>query len=384
MEKIEDSSTAPQKNYLGVQALRGIAAALVVLHHCIMMWLAWIEHRPKGAHWKNGSSGVDIFFIISGFVMAISLPGLAKKSNKAGVFLWRRFTRIVPLYWGATTLKIAILKVWPSAALNDLGTPWRIITSYLFIPANNGRGEIYPVLEVGWTLSYEVFFYLLFAAALALDLSPLTFLAPCLTGIALVGLLRPDNWPDFTILASTLVIEFLYGVILAELATRRKLPGNRIGMLLLGGGFVALMLIPQAPPQWKFLAWGLPAAAVVAGAVTLEKTYGKRLPGFLLLAGDASYSLYLSHTFIMPLLGNIMRRCHFAGTSALVVSIILGLGISFPVAVLVHLYIEKPLMNLFKKRPETPSKPDVTLNILEPSSVVPVSQARPEPAVVSA
>ena len=310
--------------------------------------------------------------------MAISLPGLAGKANKSGVFLWRRFTRIVPLYWGATTAKIAILKLWPSAALNPVGTPWRMLASYLFIPANNGKGEMYPVLDVGWTLSYEIFFYLLFAVAIALDLYPLAFLAPCLTAVALIGMLRPATWPDFTILASTIVIEFLYGVILAHLVTRKKLPGNRVGMLLLGGGFVALMLIPQAPANWKFLAWGLPAAAVVTGAVALEGKYGARAPKWLIEAGEASYALYLSHTFIMPFLGNVLGRLHLPGTVSLTAAIVLGLGISFPVSLLVHRWVEKPLMNLFKKRPNpiqimpadaAPADAGAPLAIAERSSV---------------
>jgi peptidoglycan/LPS O-acetylase OafA/YrhL len=362
------TSDGTGNNYLGVQALRAVAAALVVLHHSIMMWLAWIVHRPTAPHWRNGASGVDIFFTISGFVMAISAPGLAGKANKAGLFLSRRFTRIVPLYWGATTAKIAILKLWPSAALNPVGTPWRILASYLFIPANNGKGEMYPVLDVGWTLSYEVFFYLLFSAALALDLYPLAFLAPCLTAVGLVAMLRPATWPDFTILASTMVIEFLYGVILAHLVTRKKLPGSRVGMLLLAGGFAALMLIPQAPPNWKFLAWGLPAAAVVTGAVALERKYGARLPKWLLEAGDASYALYLVHTFIMPFLGNILGRLRLPGTVSLAAAIVLGLGISFPVSLLVHRWVEKPLMSLFKKRPKPATEAGAPLAIAEGSS----------------
>ncbi len=352
-----EKSESSRKNYHCVQAMRAVAAALVVLHHSIMMWLSWIVHRPEGSHWMNGASGVDIFFTISGFVMAISLPGLAGKKNKAGLFLWRRFTRVVPLYWGVTTLKVLILKLWPAAALNAVGTPWRIVASYLFIPTVNGKGELYPVVEVGWTLNYEVFFYLLFAVAVALELPPLAFLTPCLTGLVLLGLFRTPTWPAFTMLASSLVLEFLYGVILAHFATRRKLPGNRWGMVLLAGGFLVLMLVPEPTFGSRFLLWGLPAAAMVVAAVALEEKWGERVPKWLLLAGDASYSLYLTHTFVMPILGHVMRSMHITGKPALAVAIILGIGVSFPVAMLVHLYVEKPLMNIFKKRREGP-KPD--------------------------
>jgi exopolysaccharide production protein ExoZ len=256
----------------------------------------------------------------------------------------------VPLYWAALTVSIAQIALQPPAALGALLTPWRIAASYLFIPAKNGNGEMYPLLTVGWTLNYEAFFYLLFAAALALDVSPLAFLAPILTALALVGTVRPDTWPDFTSLASPQVIEFLYGVVLAHLATRRKLPGKALGALLLGGGFLALLLMPEPPAPWGFLEWGLPAAAMVAGAVALEDALGRRLPKWLLEAGDASYALYLSHIFLLPAMVYIVGRLRVTGAPALAAAAVLGLAITFPAAILVHRLVEKPLMNLFKRR----------------------------------
>jgi len=330
--------------------MRAVAAMLVVLHHSISMWLDWIVKQPLARHWTNGAAGVDIFFVISGFVMTISLPGLAGKPNKAGVFLWRRFTRIVPLYWVALTLTIAQTKLNPTAALHSLLTPWRVAASYLFIPANNGRGEMFPVVTVGWTLNYEVFFYFLFAAALALNVSPLAFLTPVLTAVALVGMMRPATWPDFTALASPMVIEFLFGVILAHLATRRKLPGAAWAAVLLVTGFLTLMLMPEYPASLRFLTWGLPAAAVVVGAAAIEGQIGGRLPKWLLAAGDASYALYLTHIFVLSHLGNALQKLHFTGMPALAMAIVLGVGISFPVGLLVHRYVEKPLMTAFKKR----------------------------------
>jgi len=357
MATTNESPRGPKNNYLCVQALRAVAASLVVVHHSITMWLDWVMRRPSAPHWNNGATGVDIFFVISGFVMAISLPGLACKPNKAGVFLWRRFTRVVPLYWGALTYKLLQLQLWPTRSPNAILTPWRIASSYLFIPARNGNGDMFPIVTVGWTLNYEVFFYFLFATALALNVSPLAFLTPCLTAIALVGMLRPQSWPDFTALASPLVIEFLFGVILAHFAMRRKLPGKRLAAVLLVGGFATLMLIPVAQAPWGLLRWGLPAAAVVTGAVALEGQLGRRLPKWLLAAGDASYALYLSHTFILPYLGNAMRRAHMTGTPALFVALVAGLGICLPVAALVHNYVERPLMNLFKKKREPVATP---------------------------
>jgi peptidoglycan/LPS O-acetylase OafA/YrhL len=268
------------------------------------------------------------------------------------VFLWRRFTRIAPLYWLAVTLRVAKLEYAPEGAPGTLLTPWRILASYLFIPAKNGAGEIFPVVTAGWTLNYEAFFYLLFAAALALDVSPLAFLTPCLTAVAMAGIARTAAWPDFTSLASPVVLEFLLGVMLAHLAARRKLPGKAGGAALLGGGLLALMLTPEGYWHSGLLAWGLPAAVVVTGAVALEESLGQRLPRWLLEAGDASYALYLSHTFVLAFVVDGVAALHMTGAPALAAMIGLGLGVGFPVAVLAHRYVEAPLMGLLKKRPE--------------------------------
>lgn len=350
MADASEPASGPRKNYHCVQALRAVAAGLVVVHHSLTMWLHQIMGRTENPRWTNGAAGVDIFFVISGFVMAISLPGLAGKRNKARVFLWRRFTRIVPLYWAALTLRIAQISRDPVDVVNSKLTAWRIAASYLFVQSKNGKGEMFPLLVVGWTLNYEVFFYLLFALALALNVSPLAFLTPCLTAVALLGLVRPAGWPDWTSLASTVVIEFLLGVIVAHLAMRRKLPGNVWGALLLGGGFLALLLMPEVPYPWGFLAWGFTAAAIVTGAVALEGNLGGWLPGWLLAAGDASYALYLSHVFLLSYIGDALRAMHVTGVPALVGAIVLGLGVTFPAAVLVHRYVEQPLMNLLKRR----------------------------------
>jgi len=369
MEPGTTQTPKPGKNYYCVQALRAIAAALVVVHHSITTWFDWVLHRPGAHQWGNGATGVDIFFTISGFVMAISLSGLAGKTNKAGVFLWRRVTRIVPLYWGATTLKLLLLRFRPAGGAGaQVLTPWRIAASYLFIPARNWHGEMFPVIDAGWTLNYEMFFYLLFAGALALNISPLAFLTPCLTAIAMLGMLRPAGWPDATSLASPLVLEFLYGVILAHFAMRRKLPRPGVAAILLIGGFIALMVMPQTSEEWRFIPWGIPAAAVVTGAVAFEGRLGQYIPRWLLEAGDASYALYLVHILILPFLGSIMGRLHLKGATGFAAVIVLGLGVSLPAAILVHRFIEKPLMKVFKKKPVAVPVSVATPVIAEPAN----------------
>jgi peptidoglycan/LPS O-acetylase OafA/YrhL len=315
------------------------------------MWIAWIVRRPDACVWPNGAAGVDIFFAISGFVMAVSIPGLrGAPAEKAKTFLWRRFVRILPLYWGITTLKIAILKIWPDVVMNPLGGGWRIAASYLFIPVVNAKGEISPVLGAGWTLNYEILFYVLIALALALDIAPAAFVAPVLVALAGIACLPHGHWPDFTLLASPLLIEFLYGLFFGCLVVRGKFSGRRWGPLLFVASFVALMLIPKPSANLRFLLWGLPAACMLAGAVASEQQWGARLPKWLLEVGDASYALYLCQSLSMSALDHLMWKLHLPPNPALVVEIIVAFAVNIPLALFVHRHFEKPVIAFLKKR----------------------------------
>jgi peptidoglycan/LPS O-acetylase OafA/YrhL len=346
-----NNETAPRRNFLCVQALRAVAAGLVVTHHSISLWLDWIIHKPGQWRWINGAGGVDLFFVISGFVMAISLPALAARENRAAVFLKRRIVRVVPLYWTAITFKL--WQVWsqPGMAAAEGITRWRIVASYVFIPTRDGKGGMFPIVTVGWTLNFEAFFYLLFAAALAMDIAPLALLTPCLTALALAGVLKTGALWNAAPLASPIVIEFLYGMLIAEVVRRGRAPGRVWGWALLGGGFAALMTMRDVPAPWGSLTWGLSAGAIVLGAVALEDWLGRRLPRWLLGAGDASYAMYLSHTFVLWYVAELLNALHVTGTTALAGAIVLGLAVSYATATVVHRYIEKPLMRLFASKP---------------------------------
>ena len=199
---------AGQLGYRTVQALRGLACALVVAYHAVG---CWGEGRvpPRGADsiWPNGAAGVDLFFVISGFVMAVSAPGL---SGPAGAwrFIVRRCHRVVPLYWLMTCAKLAVLALSGRATYNA----WHVVASLLLLPSRDAVGVVRPVLGVGWTLQVEALFYALFALALAVRKPPLRVLLPVLLPLAVAGFFRRDEWPVPLALANGLVLEFVLGV----------------------------------------------------------------------------------------------------------------------------------------------------------------------------
>src|SRR5665213_2734258 len=155
-------------NFLTIQALRAIAALLVVLLHAFETWGERVDPAAPGVNWENGAAGVDIFFIISGFVMVISSRRLMAQAGGWLIFLRHRVVRIVPLYWLLTTLKVLAVAVLGGVVLRTSLDFGFVAGSYLFLPVTDSAGHFRPVLPVGWTLTYEFLFYLLFAAALAM------------------------------------------------------------------------------------------------------------------------------------------------------------------------------------------------------------------------
>ncbi len=134
--------------------------------------------------WPNGSAGVDIFFVISGLVMTISVQRNAGRDHPAWTFAKDRIIRIVPLYWIVTTVKIAAVVAVPALATRTSLDPLYVAGSYALLPLYDGSRLIPPVLPVGWTLTYEMFFYILVTAALVLHAPLSRICAPVMIAVA--------------------------------------------------------------------------------------------------------------------------------------------------------------------------------------------------------
>jgi len=279
---------------ISLQALRALAAWLVVGHHIMQVFFDFKTDSAFGQFFiDKGAVGVDIFFVISGLVIYLSTQG---KDMAAGRFLLNRVLRIVPAYW-LYSLLAALLIVYAKPVMPGQDFELQhFLLSLLFIPADNPAGYgLYPTLAVGWTLNYEMFFYLLFALGFSVpERYRLWLIAGALFLVGTVAT-REDWVSDFY--RNSIVYEFLFGILLG-MAYRRGLiqAGSWLPVAVIAASLVAIYHLDTA---MRVLHWGVPSALIVASCISLEGYFrGNRV---LKSLGDCSYSVYLLHVLVLSL-----------------------------------------------------------------------------------
>lgn len=343
----------PANTFYTVQALRALAVLLVVLHHGVKIVHDRLDAGLPSFH--LGNAGVDIFFVISGFVIALATHG---KTQDWRIFLRRRVIRIVPMYWLATSIKLALMIALPAMALHTGLNAWHILASYLFIPAMNVEHQPLPVLLQGWTLSFEAFFYLCFAGMLAFRLRPLEWLTALFAVLALLGQFRPHDNALATLL-DPLLLEFVLGLWIARIV----LSGTHIGtgpailFLAIACGFLAFSHTrPEAYCiAHRFFVWGLPAGLMVMAAVMLEGPLQRILKGFPHLMGDASYAIYLFHGFALQFVVIAVARLPIGISEQSRLALVLGPVAAVASGIFVHLWVEKPGIRFLRAHFDKPA-----------------------------
>ena len=345
----------------GIQVLRGAAALSVAFLHIEQAAGAFVG-RPGQSPWPwlralPWEAGVDVFFVISGFVMAYSSARLFGKPGAMRWFLARRVARVVPLYWLFTTLTLAVALGLPRVLNDPISGGWPgVVASYLFIPWPRQDGAMQPLFRLGWTLNYEMLFYGVFAPfLLGGRRAGAAGVILAIGALAAAGqFLRPMN-PQIGFWTDPIVVEFGYGVALGAVRTEgARLP--RAGrLLLLGIGVAAFAAVGVDDTQRRALSYGLPAACLVAGAALGPGWSGRsalsRLP---LRLGDASYALYLVHPYPMRGLREVWARLGLGGSGGIVSYIFAAIALSCGLAVWLHRRLEIPLVRAARKALDAP------------------------------
>ncbi len=325
----------------GLQMLRGVAATLVVLFH-LQAAAVFEGHDPGILRWfVGGEVGVDVFFVLSGFVIFHAMRG--REDRGPGWFLRQRFWRIVPPYWAVLALTLLAMAAhgmmqgdwseWP-----DL---WRIVLSVLLLPLPD------HVMAVAWTLTVEGLFYLVFAATYFRFGARGAILALALWSAGTLGLklMHLGLPPVLGVILYSGVIEFLYGGLIA-LAISAGWRAGAVPALVLGVlGLAAVVFGYVSIYAGRSWVAGLPSAALVYGLAA----GGWRMPNWVMVWGESSYLLYLLHLLVFSVAGTLLRMAGVEPYGS--VTALLGLGaLSIAVSVAASLWLERPYLRWTKGR----------------------------------
>lgn len=326
-----------------LQVLRAIAAVSVVYYHI-------------GALPSFGSFGVDIFFVLSGFVIAMVLA----KGQSPSVFAASRLIRVVPLYWLLTSCLFLIALLAPELLNSTTANLYNYAKSLFFIPYFKENGTLRPLLAVGWTLNYEMFFYLciwlsiLLTRRYYLQLSALLVLA----AYGLWGQNTQD--PEISVfLRNTQLLEFLLGILVFKLYTARwpaalrRLPVPLAAAL--GGVCYLFMAAAEATALQLngLLIYGIPSALLLLALLSLEGYFSRSSSPAVRCwtgMGDASYATYLSHFYVVELIRKIaFQRFHLINPyTPLGVALVLAASLLLGYAL--YRFIDRPLLRFLKAR----------------------------------
>ena len=299
----------------------------------------------------------------------------ARQGVQLGAFMLRRIVRIAPAYWFYTSLLALIILVMPGVAHLEM-TLTHYLSSIFFIPHFNPTdNSIMPLLQPGWTLNFEMFFYCLFAVSLfAPAPHRIVVLVIALVVLFAIGQAIEPAEPALAIYTSPLLLEFGGGVVIGYLYVSGVLAITRgVGWLLIvTGSAIAITSATYVLPrpfadfyvsEMRVATYGVAAVLVVVGALALERAAGRRrnranpLLAFLGLTGDASYSVYLSHLFSIDALRIVWLRLGL-GTEGLwwaLAFVAAGLFAAVTFGILSYLVLERPvtqgLSRMLRHRP---------------------------------
>ena len=330
----------------GIQELRGVAVLLVVAVHAIFAGMAQ-THRaflpavPNLTFFGNG--GVDLFFVISGFVMAHTLA----RPQTARTFLIARWRRIWPLYIVGSLIFVAL---FPDDRTQQMAT---LVPTFLILPLTDTAAYHLPALKIGWTLGFETLFYLVVALAIA-GRRGQVFVLAAMTFAAAASFVLTPVWAPLRMLVNPLAGEFTFGILM-WLAWRWP-PARAASPAVFTAAVLALLagiagLIPitvSTDPEEavsghslaRVIVWGLPWAGVTFG-LACRQPRSRKDASVLSRIGDASYSIYVFHLTAIV----VITRSGVVPTGSIYLYVALVAAASIAVGLAAYRWIERPLLH---------------------------------------
>jgi exopolysaccharide production protein ExoZ len=337
-----------------LQALRAYAALSVVLVHL---------GQSYGRTAPFGNYGVDVFFVLSGYLMT----RIARTDPSH--FFARRLIRIVPIYWLFTLLLFGVTLTVPEM-LNTTKSSWdHLWKSLLFVPYRKDNGLCQPLLYLGWTLNYEMFFYVLYAIGIRCSKARAPWITILLVALpaAACALWQPSSLV-LQYFGSSIVFEFVLGILVYQVLASAPTPRLWfVKLLLVGACFLGLPYLDHATrasgnlfafgmPEFlwgansRLCALGLPAAALVFLAVDLEQQGCQVMNRTILLIGNASYILYLVHPYFLRAGEKAFHLSRVTTPQGKIALLAIILLVAVAGSCTLHLYLEKPIQRLLHRR----------------------------------
>lgn len=340
-----------------IQELRGYGVCWVILAH-----LSFIEEKYAGGtdyipdYVMFGSSGVDVFFVISGFMMVYinyNRPGGWKASLS---FAYDRLVRVYPMYWLYCLPLVPLYFIFPHLINSADGNQANILRSILLVPDEN-----LPLLPVAWTLIHEVYFYTVITVLMFLPVATrwwgiVVWALLCIGCMAFSDSLRLGQ-PLVALLTNPINLEFVLGAGIAVLLLSGRAP-LAVPMLIIGlflyiagyCGYVWFTHQTMIDRNWRVLLAGVPVTMIIYGLVTIENRNGFTLAKPLRLVGDISYSAYLSHLLILSALGKVWAMSRLQGPFYSIIWLAAAVVLSLAWAVISYRYLEIPSWQYAKHR----------------------------------
>ena len=305
----------------GLELLRFMAALAVVFYHIPSIGI--------------GTFGVDVFFVISGFVMMLST------SKNTHQFLLKRIIRIVPLYWLATLGVFAIAIIMPSVLKNTDASILDLIKSLLFIPFDkNGVGH-QPVLAVGWTLNYEMYFYALFALSCLISKRYRGIITVVLLEANIFLLSRFGSFVANTY-SDLIVLEFGLGIALYLLLNKDAF--QTVAVLTL----ISICSLINYEEGHRFFVFGLPSFLVVMLFVLIGNRFSKS--PLIPVLGGSSYALYLCHSYIIRVFDRLVDWFFNENIFLTILAVLISVIGSIIVSILLFKYFESPVLDYLRQK----------------------------------
>lgn len=321
---------------IDIQWLRALAAIEVIAWHSDLLVKHFSDHRLAGTWWYQpfGGVGVELFFILSGYVICMRAPTF----SSGGAFLLSRIRRLFPMYWIFTSLVVLTYVLNPAWRLGDFDPGfWSLAQSYLILPQWNR-----PILSVGWTLEHEMMFYLVVALAVMLlrEIGPAKIaVAWGLAALGFIGCLRepgPESLVWVHHVFSPYMFAFAIGWLLRCLEELNATARLWNLVLFVAAGALAYWMSTEIGdrllPRIALVALLFVAFAACRDLFEADNALN-RLGSKI---GDASYSVYLCHWFVLSVIGKVLGilqppagAVELVRVSGIVLSIVIGVAIFY-------------------------------------------------------